>query len=658
MRSSLVVLAAVLLAACSPNDASISGADDVEGAVGSAVGASFNVHLRTAERGLFLVAEGGGGGEVRANRVQAGAWETFKVIPADGKGLVDGARVFFQTASGEHYLMAEEGGGRGLHAASKNDGPWEELTLQKLNGGGEISHGDRVALRTHDGHYVVAESGGGAEVNANRTGAGPWETFELLTRSPGPTDVSPSDVTLTLAPIDGPILGTITGYEMDSPCPFADESKCENPIYKTYNRNDPEWWDALVDELLHSRVHVVMAHGRGCIDPNSGDSGNGNMCPRVLRHLVAAIDRADARGAIRLGMFDDTGAYQGARNIVEGRPWSERFDMADPSSRRFFWDHNMKIWFDQIPKDLWFRHNGRPVVAFWTLSSYFFQNQKGNASALLRELRAKFKERYGEDPLFIVDTTWIDEDPTITANDAWGANAWFGPPQNNFTYTTWGGKSWGALVPSYRDPDTYPGCGAGCREVTRNNGDTLRRAFDKGQSSQFILLEGWTNVVESAGFYRSDAWSFPNQYVEIVREYSDRATETLRLQVEAADAAVDHSGGNKGGEFRRGGDLDIGKLPGGWFVGWTEAGESLTFKQVKLACGTYRLSARTRSGGESAVRVNVGGEAASTVLPAGDFRPYRIGEVKVPAGHHDVTLTIEWGSPDIDWLFLKKLDGC
>jgi hypothetical protein len=33
---------------------------------------------------------------------------------------------------------------------------------------------------------------------------------------------------------------------------------------------------------------------RGCFDPASGTDGNGNMCPRLLSNLVAAINRANA----------------------------------------------------------------------------------------------------------------------------------------------------------------------------------------------------------------------------------------------------------------------------------------------------------------------------------------------------------------------------
>lgn len=634
---------------------------------GAAAQAERTAALRAAG-GQYVVAEGGGGGAVNANRPARGPWETFTLCDLNGGALRHGDLIQLVTGDGAHFLCAEGGGGGVLVANRTAGGAWETFRVERERGDGEVQSGDRVGLRTDDGHWVVAELGGGDVVRADRTGRGAWETFTLELGAPtqggGGGGVAPADVTLTTPVPRGTVLATVFGYEMNSHCPFADGSRCELPLYKRYDRDDPEWWDVQVQELLHSRINVVMAHGRGCLDANGGTAGNGNMCPRLLSRLVEAIDRAGARGVIRLGMFDDTGAYPGARNIVENRPWSERFDVSDRSAWRFFWDHNMKVWFDTVPKDLWYRLDGRPVVAFWTLSSYFFSNQRNNASALLRELRSKFIARYGEDPAFIVDGTWLSEDPSITATDAQGANDWFDPNHSVYTYRSWGGRRWGALVPSYRDPDTVPGCGAACREKTRRDGQALREAFNAGLDSRLTLLEGWTNVVETAGFYRSNAWSYPNQYINIVREYADPLVATLKLEAEAADAFVDFSGGNLGGTYRDGA-LDVGRLPEpqGWFVGWTEGGESLTFRDVALPCGTYRFTARLASPLDGqALHLEAGAHALpqAQVAKTGSWDRYEllhVGEVKLPQGRYDLKLALDTGGVNVDWLFLRRVNG-
>jgi hypothetical protein len=81
----------------------------------------------------------------------------------------------------------------------------------------------------------------------------------------------------------------------------------ERPIYKDLNRTSPEYWNFLVDELLLSRVPLILLHGRGCFDKYQGDDGAGSLCPRLLRYFVAAVHRAGAGKVIRVGMWDDTG---------------------------------------------------------------------------------------------------------------------------------------------------------------------------------------------------------------------------------------------------------------------------------------------------------------------------------------------------------------
>lgn len=657
--SSFTALAAALfLFSCGDRGATSSPTDPAtRGALRRALASGTEIHLR-ASSGHYLVAELGGGGEVRANRASAGAWETFTLITS-------GTKVLLRTSSGKHYIQAAAGGGAGVNAASMNDGPWESFTMSRVGGAGPIADGDSVALAANSGSYVVAEGGGGGAVNADRSAIGAWETFriEVAGGGGGGTGVLPEDTVLVPPRSAGPILGTVTGYEMNSACPFMDPSRCELPMYSSYDRDTDEFWDILVQELLHSRVNVVMAHGRGCLDATSGIDGNGNMCPRLLSRLVAAINRAGARDVMRLGMFDDTGAYQGARNAVEGRPASARFDLSDHTSWRFFWDHNMRIWFDTVPKDLWFRLDGKPVVAFWTLSSYFFTGQKGHASLLLRELKRLFRDRYGEDPAFILDGTWVQEDSTIAATDAVGVNDWFDPAKKNFSFRSWNGARWGATVPGFRDPDTAPGCGAPCREYGRRDGAALREAFMSGATAKFILLEGWTDIAESAGYYRSAAWRFPNQYIEIVRQTADPGTPTLRLEAEAADESSDRSAGNAGGAYRPG-DLDIGRLGSGWHVGWTEGGEWLRFKEVGHACGTYRYTARiaTPLDGQR-LKLRVGGsDLGEVTVPNtggwGSYQLLHLGERAIASGRHDVTVEFTTGGVNLDWVFVRKAVAC
>lgn len=479
--------------------------------------------------------------------------------------------------------------------------------------------------------------------------------------------VPAADITLVAPVYDGmPILGTVTGYEMNSGVPPGwDPANAEIPLYTPYNRDDSRWWDNLVEELLTSRVHVVKAHGRGCYNPTTGNDGNGNMCPRLLANLVSAINRANAAGVMRVAMFDDTGAYPGARNAFLGLPGGTPFDLTDEYSwDEVIWKRNIQVWHDTVPSSLWFRIDGRPVITFWSLGDALFSNQQGNASRLLDFLRAKFIARYGESPLFNLDVAWTQEDTTITTNHAYAVNSWFDPNVTNYSYYAWNGQWWGALVPGFRDANNPPGCGMPCREQLRQDGAALANALQDGHNrrARLTLLEGWTDIAESAGYYRSLAFRYGSQYINGVREFADRRTTTLRLQAEAADTFSDTTSGNLGGAYRSG-NLDVGLLsPSGWFVGWTANNEWVQFSEVFLSEGMYRFSARTSSGlGGRTTQLKVDGAGLGSVgVPyLGSWDTYdtiTLGTAYLGHGRHDLQVVFENGGMNLDWIFVKKIN--
>ncbi len=135
-----------------------------------------------ASNGQWMVAEGGGGGTVNANRDGVGPWETFTVEDFNGGELYDGEQVALRTDSG-WYLQAVNGGGGEFLAIG--GGPWahETFTIVLLSGSdNRVDNGEVVALRSINGYYVVAEGGGGGIVNCNRTGIGAWEQWQIWLR--------------------------------------------------------------------------------------------------------------------------------------------------------------------------------------------------------------------------------------------------------------------------------------------------------------------------------------------------------------------------------------------------------------------------------------------------------------------------------------------
>jgi hypothetical protein len=152
-------------------------AESTEVGTTSAAIVSFGCFLSTqvalqASNNQYVVAEGGGGGVVNANRTNRGAWETFTVQ----EDLVLG-KVSFQASNGK-WVVAEGGGGREVLANRSAVGAWEKFTPVATTDAFGFPDG-KWAFRANNNQYVVAEGGGGGVVNANRNAIGPWERFTV-----------------------------------------------------------------------------------------------------------------------------------------------------------------------------------------------------------------------------------------------------------------------------------------------------------------------------------------------------------------------------------------------------------------------------------------------------------------------------------------------
>jgi len=145
------------------------------------------LHLRTGNGTHYLVAEGGGGGAVFADRRVPGLWETFTLFAADGGPALNRDRVALRTSDGRHYLQAADGGGGALSAVGEQAGPWETFVVE-ADGDDAIAAGQTISLRTPNdpSRFVSAEGGGGGPVSVNRPSKGQWETFTVVAAASSP----------------------------------------------------------------------------------------------------------------------------------------------------------------------------------------------------------------------------------------------------------------------------------------------------------------------------------------------------------------------------------------------------------------------------------------------------------------------------------------
>lgn len=518
-------------------------------------------------------------------------------------------------------------------------------------------------------------------------------------------EVSPEDVKWRAPAPDGmknaPIFGYAHRWKPGQPIPNAE--RVQMPLYRNFDSDDPKWWDEQLDEVLFTRPAFIFLIGRGCIRPedSSSTAGPGNMCPYKLRMMADAVRRAAAEDAARFAMFLDTGAtFALRRSFTRGGPErldqiqddkrdpAARFDLSDQpdSSGRpalwYFWDAAIRPWFDTVPRQQWYLFDDhgvkKPVIAFWGVT-HRFTGHRGNATKLLRDIKARFVERYGTEPFFLLSSSWISGDPDLALESGLvgGVHDWFRPrfgaptgaaatsiwkdgrwqvvgrPNGISSLAQWNGRLWGVTVPGFD-------CGKGCNvpAVDRRDGQSFQMALAGNKNAAINLIEGFNGPLEGTGVYRSnDAhWRTANQYLGILRAFNDPGTYTTRLQAEGADEI---SGAPAVAEQPFSLKSEITTLPtpegGAWALEAAKPGDGFLYKQLYFDGASYRFIVRARAGEAAALRIQIlvdGREVGSKTLPKfSDRTPIiiQIATAKLDKGLHDVGVMTD-GKAELDWM--------
>ncbi len=504
--------------------------------------------------------------------------------------------------------------------------------------------------------------------------------------------VDASEVTLqsvtTFGPV--PVFSALTGYASDE---ASASLASDAPLYAPYDSTDPEWWDNLVAEQSQARVRRVSLPTRGVnsLDP-SDTTGPGDMNPRRLSAWLDALTRAGSTDLFEAACFVDTPFLQQLSSSFHGTTGNTPLDVSLKSDwNDIFWLRAIKPWFDTIPSASWWTLDddtpggrGAAVIQLGPLDSPLFQNQAGNASQLLSFISTQFQAAYGSAPVFVLDASWFAVDPSVLPlATVVGNSPDFSAPSTPSAFTPFLQRSFGTAVagftdPSYEDP-TSPNYHSASVVIPRKasaagglSGTTLERGLlDAADTTSITLLQSFTDYDDSSALYRSAAWDFPNQYLNLIRRYGDLRTVTLRLEAEACDQYRDTTPGNSGAAFRRSGDLDVRALRSGsgWAVTNTAPGEWLEFEAVDFSAGNYEVNANyattdgADAGAPSSKRLQVAVDGVSllpAVVPgttnADTFSAVFLGQTTIAQGPHTVRLTFLDGQIDLDWLFLKKID--
>lgn len=468
------------------------------------------------------------------------------------------------------------------------------------------------------------------------------------TEYPGIPDLKP--VTPRTKPAYLPIWAPL--YELKGNSTFPGSPHIQTSLYEPYDVTTPGWWYNLLEEFTYAGINRSLIVTRASVNESKGWQA-------LKSNLFSAMQATNLSGQLQFAEFEDAGAWPSCyRSIKGGDP---RVDWSDAVTiDKIFWDLMLKRFFDAVPKDRWFRWNGRPLWVGWgSGSSVTNQNTQSNIRRALLAAKSKFKARYGEELFMVIDQSWKKADTTITGQgDADGVQSWF-CCGNAGSFYPWNGINVGVGVPGFQALNSE-GCPmAHDANFDRNHGAQLKDRFDRSVAApaDLFIEEGYVDMRESAGIYRSPSWDFPSQYLEIVREFLDPATETRRLQAEAADFFSDSTPANQGGQFSSRA-LDVAALPGhGWYVGWTTAGEWLEWNQVYLASGQYDVYIRYASSAtDNRVTLAFGcsSKTVSLASTSGAFTGTKIISGISLSGKTDVQLTFATPGIQVDFIQLDK----
>lgn len=340
----------------------------------------------------------------------------------------------------------------------------------------------------------------------------------------------------------------------------------------------------------------------------------------------------------------------------------------------YIWDRNLRIALANVPDKYLFKYNERPLIYLWGCNGFLIDdliNQKlsdgtltctagknkssdkdayhGKLAYILQRISESCQREFGVKPFLIIDQSWSDRDQTIASSEyVDGINSWFSVPKTEqspdkqaealaktYQVCEHRGLRVGTGIPGFsvddkndakkeEEGDKYEGY----MFLDADHGKQLKKALNyfRQEKAQLIFLEGFTDVLENAAFWRSSDvkfYDYPNQRLNLLRQYgNDPYPAVQKLEAEACDYCY-HSGvsGDTGNAPGKGvvakcSDTNDG---GGWCVrGLGSQVNSLKWKELPLRKGKSVLRIRYTADKEAKVLLKVDGLncGAEKKLPA------------------------------------------
>lgn len=404
----------------------------------------------------------------------------------------------------------------------------------------------------------------------------------------------------------------------------------------------------------------------------------------------------------------------------------DNLDPNDPLGCYYYiWTCNIKLAFanfygeNQDNNRYLFKYKGRPVLYLWTLNGFLAKGYPGlggkridctgKLKAIILKIKEDFRREYGEELFIIPDRSWEDLDPEVCEPGVADAmNVWFsGVDEPGRLYA--GGKSYllndhvytkewvhrdnymyekdyikiGTGIPGFAggdlkdehaeplDPDHGKTLSTSLDMFTTAQNGLYPGAIDRDGRADLIFLEGFTDVLENAAFWRSvdtKFYDYPNQRLNILRRYSHYPFQYVqKLEAEACDFYQN----SKIFPNKRMNILESGKISrcndknygGGWQIEGLCVNDRIQWKEIPFREGDTAIKFRyAYSVSDVQLEIVVGDSSSGmqkkiVTLPASpakdEWLTKEIAHFSFEKkGYHDLTIRVISGIFDLNYIHL------
>lgn len=294
------------------------------------------------------------------------------------------------------------------------------------------------------------------------------------------------------------------------------ESNPHGPMLP-FRTDSPETWDRIFGDL-GARAHVdsIAIGCRGTFDPPAV------ACLPIVRE---AYLRASHHPTLTF-WADTVGLPDIAHNLSGGGG----FDFANPQHIQWAWEHFLNhfvVHFGDL--HLTRSPNGKVLILWWGISKnngWGFVNRQ-HSQRLLDSVDAHFVALGLGGADHIVDTTWLDDAPTLRV---YGVHNWFSGHHNPQSYSTrtHHGVMVGVVVPGFTDPETGI-------DTIPHSGETARAGLQACMDCHHVICEGATDFQENAYWIRNAAGD--DSKLTAISDITAPQTETIEALMHVAVSA-------------------------------------------------------------------------------------------------------------------------